>query len=199
MLKRLLSTWASEVKSLEHLFQQARQSNGKAQYELAMMYFDAQKEQDNDIHFVELDTERQKLNRRNESSKDMKTIKQKARERFKTYMAKEKRRKELERTSNSNSMVMSTAAQDLNFMDVILNPTQHINPVKEMYIDETIAAKWLRHAAQNDYDAANVQLGNLSVQHDPPLPRFALHWYLRVPTHPDALYNLGLMYYEVRK
>ena len=115
-----------------------------------MMYFDSQKgQEDDDIHNVGLELERQKLTARNDSAKDMKTIKQNAREQFNNYMMKEKRKEESERTKGS-SIVKSTAAEDLNFMDAILNPARSVCPVKDELESRRVEcvarleADWLR-------------------------------------------------------
>lgn len=200
---------ASVRRQVEKLVQKAYKSNGEAQYELAMMYFESQSSSDEDEDLKRLDSQVEVRPVDDNNAQNIKDIRLYARREFKKYLLQEKRRAEL--VEQQNSIVQRTKIESLDLVygaahfDTILNPDVAIShndtpadsiDLEIRKLDHVVAAKWLRRAAVNGVSDANVQLGNLAIQHDPPLVDNALHWYSTAEKHPDAFYNLGLLYYN---
>ena len=95
------------------------------------------------------------------------------------------------------------------YIESVVDPKQTIGPLvaTEDMISGDInlvhrdGVAWLRRAAENGHQDARVRLGNLSMENDPPLVDAGLHWYNQAiededKPHPDALYNLGMIYFE---
>lgn len=67
--------------------------------------------------------------------------------------------------------------------------------------DESLAEYWLKRAAEQDHANAQVALGNICLQSsDEAIVAAGIEWYKLAaqadPPHADALYNLGLIYYN---
>ncbi|DAZ98608.1 TPA: hypothetical protein N0F65_001027 [Lagenidium giganteum] len=201
----------------------ANQDLADAQFLLGTLQHAAAKaEQDDDQQpeawNMDAEEKRQQANRADDP-KDLRTIRKRARKAYMAYVrAKRAAAKAKAAAQANNGLIQHASVQELDHafgttLKRFLDPSVPVQPLKASLTnenedaalglgDETTAVEWIRRAADNGHRGAQVQLGNFCLSQDPPLPRAAIEWYMRVSgpkapePHPDALYNLGLLYYE---
>ncbi|KDO23496.1 hypothetical protein SPRG_11419 [Saprolegnia parasitica CBS 223.65] len=152
---------------------------------------------------------RQKANATSDPQ-DIKTIRKQARKMYKAY------REEQKKKTHAASLVQHTTTNALDdvfgsIVEPLLNGSKKLSPLGEtfeapddpmelMRQNNAKGVEWLRRAADAGHRDAYVRLGNLCMEHDPPLAHAGAAWYSLIADcqnpHPDALYNLGLLYYN---
>ncbi|OQR95546.1 hypothetical protein THRCLA_07774 [Thraustotheca clavata] len=198
-----------EVKAL-HV--RAYAEDAQAQYELGLMYLEEDETNTSspeDEWMLDAEDLRQKAHDASDPQ-DIKTIRKNARKMYKAY------REEQKKKTQAASLVQHTTTDALDnvfgsIVEPLLNgkkklsplPTEFVEPEDPMALmsqNNATAIEWLRRAADSGHRDAYVRLGNLCMEHEPPLAHAGAAWYSLIADvanpHPDALYNLGLLHFE---
>ncbi|OQR93592.1 hypothetical protein ACHHYP_02443 [Achlya hypogyna] len=199
--------WA-EVQALHA---RAYAEDAQAQYELGLMYLEDDEANDESLEDELLDAEEQRQKAHaGTAPQDIKTIRKHARKLYKVY------REEQKKKTQAASLVQHTTPDVLDdafgsIVEPLLNGSKKVAPLPAAFVapDDPMelmrqsnakAIEWLRRAADSGHREAYVRLGNLCMEHDPPLAHAGAAWYSLLANceapHPDALYNLGLLYYN---
>ncbi|CAK4317821.1 unnamed protein product [Aphanomyces euteiches] len=198
---------------IKDLHVRAHAHDAAAQYQLGLMYLEDENEQsDDDDWTLDAEAQRQRANATSSGPTDIKSIRKQARKMYKEYVLSRLQTPGPERNLITRTTKATLDAVYGSVVQPLLDGSRKLAPFNEQFVEpennmelmeegNAKAVEWLRHAADNGYRDAYVRLGNLCMAHDPPLVYAAIAWYSAIAVkcdapHPDALYNLGMIYYE---